>query len=330
MREETPLISIIVPVYNAYRFLTECVESIENQTIDSRQVILVDDGSKDESGKLCDSLCQRYSDIIVIHKENGGAASARNAGLNIATGAYIGFVDSDDYLDSGMYEDLYQALVCEDAMMACCNWYRHMEINGKVSIEKVEKDRITERVRLSNQDAIKRLLLDQGITYSPCDKLFRRELFEGVRFPEGNLPSEDVPCIYQIISSCTSIVHTGKFLYYYRVSEGSVTQKKFEKRNMVILKYMIDIVQDIKMHYKQLSEAGEFALLQSAASTYNRILLSETDKEFKAERRELEKFFRKEMIQVIKNKYLVANAKLAYVLIGLGAYPFLIRLRRYE
>ena len=126
--KEDYLISIIVPVYKVEKYLQECVTSIQNQTYRNLEIILVDDGSPDKSGKLCNEYAKRDSRIKVIHKVNGGLSSARNAGLKIAKGEYIGFVDSDDYIRKNMYEKLLDACIQNKTEIAACNY--NYVING--------------------------------------------------------------------------------------------------------------------------------------------------------------------------------------------------------
>jgi len=117
-------ISIIVPVYNVERYIRKCVKSLINQTYKNIEIILVNDGSPDNCGQICDDFAREDRRIVVIHKENGGLCSARNAGLSVATGKYIGFVDSDDWIRADMYEYLYINAKSHDADIACCNYYR--------------------------------------------------------------------------------------------------------------------------------------------------------------------------------------------------------------
>ena len=117
-------ISVIVPVYKVEPYLKQCVDSIINQTYKNLEIILVDDGSTDNCGKICDEYASKDNRIKVLHIENGGPAVARNAGLDIATGKYIGYVDSDDYIEPDMYETLYNAMIKTNAGLVVCNWYR--------------------------------------------------------------------------------------------------------------------------------------------------------------------------------------------------------------
>lgn len=128
-------ISIVVPIYNVEKYLDQCVKSIINQTYKNLEIILVNDGSIDNSGKICDKYKRQDNRVIVIHKENGGSSDARNVGIQIATGKYIGFVDSDDYIEKDMYEFLYNNMINENADISCCNrfllWSNKKQIYGE-------------------------------------------------------------------------------------------------------------------------------------------------------------------------------------------------------
>lgn len=325
MQKENPLVSIIVPVYNSQAHLAQCIESIERQTVACKEIILVDDGSTDGSGSICDAFERKYGDIVVIHKENGGPSSARNEGLKNASGMYVGFIDSDDYIEKDMYECLLDAMKRERCAIGCCNWLRHIETQGGISIKPEEGNIIADYTKMDTNQTLRKLLLNQGMTYSPCDKLFEKSLFDEVQFPEENLPSEDIPCVYAILSRCENVVHIGAPKYYYRLTEGSRTQKKFAKANMSTHRYMLDIKKDIEERFPELNKEADFALFQSAASIYNRIVTDECQGEFLTERREFESFFRKQISRVLGNPFLNRNAKMADVLLALRLYPFLLK-----
>ena len=129
--KEKPLISVIVPIYKVEKYLNKCVKSIINQTYKNLEIILVDDGSPDNCGKICDKLAERDDRIRIIHKKNGGLSSARNAGIEIANGEYIGFVDSDDYIDNDMFETLYNNIKDNNADLSIIG-YQIETIDNKV------------------------------------------------------------------------------------------------------------------------------------------------------------------------------------------------------
>lgn len=327
MQQKMPLISIVVPVYNVEKYLRECVESIEAQTITDREIILIDDGSTDTSGQVCDELAQRHSDVVVIHKENGGAASARNVGLEVAKGQYIGFVDGDDYIEPDMYQSLYEALVREHCSVACCNWFRHVQKKGEVQI-------IPDEVKIPNyqvmdrESVLRSLLLNTGMTYSACDKLFARELFSDIRFPKGKRPSEDTNCVYKVLKLCNTVVHIGEAKYYYRLNLESVSQSKFRKEYMSTFEYMKEIGEDVATQNPSLKAEAMFAVIQATTAIYDRMIRDGVEKECHSEKTMIEIFLWKNIRDVLGNRYLSRNAKIGILAMSLKCYPMFLKLRK--
>ena len=173
------LVSIIVPVYNVEKYLSKCIDSILAQTYKNLEIILVDDGSKDNSGTICDEYSKKDKRIKIIHKPNGGISDVRNHGLKIATGDYIGFVDSDDYIAEDMFETLVSLLEKNDADISIVSFYEYY--NGKlIGVRENENVEIMNKV-----EAIKELLIDRKIQSYTWNKLFKKELFDGLQFPVG-------------------------------------------------------------------------------------------------------------------------------------------------
>ena len=211
------LISVIVPVYNVEKYLRRCIDSIINQTYTNLEIILVDDGSPDNCGKICDEYADKDSRIKVIHQQNGGLSAARNAGLDIATGDYIGFVDSDDYIAPEMYEKLYEALVQSDADVSICNFQRVDEEGNRLKTrEKINNDIFT------NYQALTELQGNKGLCFIiVCNKLFNKALFNEVRFPLGK-KCEDNYIAHKLIYNSKRAVCIDDILYYYLQRETSI------------------------------------------------------------------------------------------------------------
>lgn len=322
-------LSIIVPVYNAQLYLEECIDSLEKQTVLKRQIILVDDGSTDASGEICDQLQKKYNDVQVIHTENGGSAKARNVGLSVAKGTYLGFVDSDDYIAPNMYELMIQMLEKYDADIACCNWYRHFDEPGKqYRLEEDVHCKIKEEQSFETQACMKRLFLNEGMTYSPCDKVYKRCLFDGVFFPEDAMYAEDIPCIYQVLKRAKRVVHTGETLYFYRVSTGSKTQSKFQKGQMLSFHFLREIENDVVNRFPLLEQEITFAVVQTATDLYEQIIKTNQKKEFAGERQEIEQCLRQNLSKIISNTYLLSNVKLVVISIIGRFYKLLMLIRR--
>lgn len=212
------LISIIVPVYNTMKYLVRCVESILNQTYKELQIILVDDGSTDGSGALCDDYAAKDKRIFVIHKENGGLSSARNAGLDVAAGKYIGFVDSDDYIEADMYEKMLHEIERHSADMCICSSYDEEE-NGKKDISITEHSEII----LNSEQALERLNPFYDFGMAVWSKLCRTEFFHDIRFPIGKT-CEDYYVTPLLFDKCKAIVYLPLPLYHYIQREGSITK----------------------------------------------------------------------------------------------------------
>ena len=187
-----PEISIIVPVYNVEKYLTRCIDSILNQTFTDFELILVDDGSTDKSGVICDKYSKIDSRIKVIHSKNEGAAQARNYGLDIAKGKFIGFVDSDDYINRDMYQILYENINKYNCDICVCG---HQSFQDKVKV--AFEDSKEEIIEFDNKLALKNYFLDyedsERVMYTIIwDKLYRRELFKNLRFPKGKFVKMDM------------------------------------------------------------------------------------------------------------------------------------------
>lgn len=215
-------ISIIVPVYNVKEYLEKCINSLVKQTYENLEILLVDDGSTDGSGAICDAWAKRDVRIFSFHKENGGLSDARNFGLERATGDYIGFVDSDDFVHPQMYEILFDAMKEKDAQVAACDFARENEEDFR---KPVDASRISHQV-LGGEEALANLNLPLSTV---CNKLFSKDLFAGVRFPKGRA-HEDEAVIHRLLAPCKRIVKASCPLYFYLVREDSIMHSVSEKR----------------------------------------------------------------------------------------------------
>ena len=212
---EKPLLSIIVPVYDVENYLQKCIDSILAQTFTDFELILVEDGSPDNCPALCDAAAAKDARIRVLHQKNGGLSAARNAGLDAARGAWIGFVDSDDYIAPEMYETLYKAVQSTGADLALCD-YAEVDEAG-VPCQSMH-------VRLGKKDFTGRELLKNAtdsMIQPAWNKLYRRAVFAQLRYPEGKL-NEDLFLIPKICLQIQKAVVVPKALYYYVQRGGSI------------------------------------------------------------------------------------------------------------
>ena len=208
-------ISVIVPVYNVASYLPQCMESLLNQSYKALEIILIDDGSTDDSPALCDGYARLDKRVRVIHQNNGGAASAKNAGLHIATGEYLTFVDSDDYLELDAYAFMVAAMETHGADVVQCGYrdvFTHSQINRLSSDETVKYTKI-DYLRRYTQDWTCALL---------WDKLYKRSLFGGVFFEEGHIVDDEF-FTYQGIMNAQMVIYLPRIVYNYRKRKSSVT-----------------------------------------------------------------------------------------------------------
>ena len=219
--EHTPLISIIVPIYNIQDCLARCVHSITAQTWRQMEVLLVDDGSTDATGTLCDTLAKEDPRIRVFHKENGGSSSARNLGISEARGEYLGFVDSDDYIEPDMYEKLVKAALEYEASVVQIG-RNEVDKDGNVLPDICVPPQKTERI--GSGDFMRELLMHRG-DCSFCTKLIRRELLGEQRFPEGVL-NEDFHLLVKLLPGIKEVISLPGYAYHVFYRIGSNTRKK--------------------------------------------------------------------------------------------------------
>jgi glycosyltransferase involved in cell wall biosynthesis len=237
-----PLISVIVPVYKVERYLNECVDSIINQTYKNLEIILVDDGSPDNCPAICDEYAKIDKRIKVIHKQNDGVSSARNAGIDIAKGEYISFVDSDDYVDKEYINVMYLTAISNNVEYVCCGYKRvynntETKINGDSSLIIIEKE-----------DYIKQVLNVQN-GYGFCHmKLIKRTLLDNIRFNERIEVGEDALFNIQLCFNIKKVAILKKCLYYYRFNSNSVV-RKYDDNYIYKYKLSMDLMDNIIRTY---------------------------------------------------------------------------------
>ena len=230
-----PIISIIVPVYNVEKYVAKCIESIIKQDMEEIELLMIDDGSTDNSGKICDEWAAKDSRIKVMHIENRGVSSARNLGLELAQGEYIGFVDSDDYIHKSMYRVLYNTLIEEHADMVVCDFAKVYE-GEKTPVNEQEHIDI---YKFTNMEALMQLHKESFKWNIVVNKLYKRELFKEVRFTEGII-FEDMDIMHKIIYQCEKILYINQTYYYYYQRSGSILRSEYTLKKIDKVKVLED------------------------------------------------------------------------------------------
>lgn len=224
MNDTNSLISVIVPIYNVEQYLSRCIESIISQTYSNLEIILVNDGSTDESGKIAERFAEKDNRIIVLNQENGGLSAARNTGLRKAKGSYIGFVDSDDYIDPDFYKELLSLIKSND----------EVDISSGIDVGVYDGGLIVEDKSINDQIIISReqlihffLFRNGGPSSGVCNKLFKRKVIQDLFFPKGFI-NEDSVWLASVYKRSCSLGWTSKSKYYYCHREGSITRSSFK------------------------------------------------------------------------------------------------------
>ena len=243
------LISVVIPVYNVERYLQRCLNSVVSQTYKNLEIILVDDGSTDLSGKICDEWASKDNRIVVIHKTNGGLSSARNTGLDVAKGRYIAFVDSDDYVEKDYVKTLVKVLEEEKVDVAVCGfWYlykNHLEQKGYSGT----------CILMSQIDYLQFFLTDWtcGLIWN---KIFKRKVVNGIWFEEGHIIDDEF-FTYKAIINCNRVALFEDPLYYYRMRATSVMSSSSEYVERILLdkiKYTKERFENVTKSYPQLKQ----------------------------------------------------------------------------
>ncbi len=299
------LISIIVPVYNVEQYISKCIDSIINQTYKNIEIILVDDGSSDRSGCICDEYKEKDNRIIVIHKENGGMSDARNVGLKVASGKYIGFVDSDDYIEYDMFEKLYNNIIQYNANISMCSFI-HEFPSGEKKEGKIFDKQIT---ILTPMEALKNLIVEKNLSNHLWNKLYERKLFEDIIFPFGK-KMEDVSTLYKLFEKANTLVYDNSIEYHYIQRGNSIMGKidlklindteesVFEKNSYLKNKYP-----DLE-DYINIENIKTYKLLHYYAKigNYNSLIESDKYEEFYKIYKELYPKYRKDIKKLLDRK----------------------------
>lgn len=315
------LLSVIIPVYNTEKYLDKCIYSVVNQTYNNLEIILIDDGSTDNSLNKCNEWKQKDERIVVIHKENGGLSSVRNEGLEIAKGKYITFVDSDDYIDINMYYSMMDEFKNDDVEIVTCG------------VNRIKNGRIRQlclpgrKLKLTSKEAIAKMLCEDEIDVSCCNKIFEVKLFNNLHFPIGK-NFEDMSVIPIIISKAKKIVCLPSAFYFYSYRNDSITNGIFTENNAEALMQIKDIAKNLYEEYPILKNKikifkGHFAIINLRIywnSSYdNRIYYNVAYKQYMD-------ILVKSSIAMIFSNYSSYRKKIEIILLLTGIYPLFLRL----
>ncbi len=307
-----PKVSVIIPVYKAEKFIHECIESVLNQSFSDIELILVDDGSPDNSGAICDEYAMKNNGIKVYHQKNGGVCAARNKGLDMATGDYILFLDSDDYMPIDAVETLYNDAVQNNAGIAIGRMF--------CNTESTKTDNSLEV--WSGMEALTRGAEDHPALYGCCTKLFKRELVGDVRFVEGRKVHEDGYFLFLAMIKLPTITVRNKCTYIYRNNPDSASHEAFSEKYFDVLYFFNLKKKIIDEQFPELSEKFNNKLVK-AHITMLHLFCKTKDKKYNKDVKHSIKMVRK------YSKYFipaVSGEKKFFLIVKYGGYPLFRRL----
>ena len=319
------LVSVIVPIYKVEPYLRKCLDSICAQTHQNLEIILVDDGSPDGCGAICDEYAEKDARVKVIHKTNGGLSDARNAGLDMLTGDYVAFVDSDDWIEPTMYETLLENLKQFQADMAFGGVVDDLEQDGTVTV-----------VKNSNYGAVP---FSEGKTeamkryfhgsWAAWDKLYKAELFDGIRYPIGEI-NEDEAIVLQLLDRCETVCYTNEIFYHYmrRMNGQSITTSTFSAKKLAWPRHCRDNLAFVREKYPELELDAAARYRGSLLWALREIALS--GESFREEVRQLKKELRTNAALFRKVPFENRQNQLRYDLLKcfpLGVYRAILHLR---
>lgn len=310
------LISVIVPVYNVEQYLNRCIVSIINQTYDNLEIILIDDGSTDNSGKICDSFSKDDNRIKVFHKKNGGLSDARNFGLEKAIGNYIVFVDSDDSIEEDAISYLYKLITTYNTDISISN-INLIYNDKKNTIKNNQKE-----ILLDNNEIIEKMLYGRSYYISSCGKMFKKQLFKNIRFPKGRL-YEDVGTIFKLYNLSNNIICGFEYKYNYFIRANSITNKDFSEKEFDLIDMTNEMCDFVSKKYPELKDAINYR------KTFAKISLICKKNYVYKKNDKIIKEINKEYKNILKNKKSSKRTKIAVILLHINPRIFFITWKLY-
>lgn len=301
-----PLISVIVPVYNVERYLNQSVQSVLRQDYHNLEIVLIDDGSTDKSGKICDKLAKQDSRIKVIHKKNGGVSDARNVGIHESKGDYITLLDSDDEIDSDYVSYLYSLIERYKCPMSLCT---HREYYEKTQ-NTAEYGNHEERV-LDAKTCLWMMCYHDQVSTSAWAKLYHKDLFTNIEYPVGK-KFEDIGTTYQLFIKSKKVACGFMPKYTYRIRENSITTSKYDVSKLDMLEMTDKMARDVLTIYPELSKAVARRRMYARFSTLNQLIGTHRAEKIKSE---ITKYIKKGALKLLFDKYAPIRDKIAVLLL---------------
>lgn len=310
------LVSIIIPIYNVQKYLKKCLDSVINQKYKNLEIILINDGSTDNSLDIAINYKNKDKRIKLFSQTNQGLSAARNTGLKNATGKYITFVDSDDYITPDYVSYMYDLLKRNNfkSSLAICSLMNIFEKSGK----QVNMGNGLE-CTLSGKECIKKMCYQDLVDTCAYAKLGSRELYKNFSFPTGKV-FEDIGTTYKLFEKCKTVECGFKPKYYYYIRSNSITTRKFDNSKLNLIEMTDKMAKDVIQFYPDLSKAVLRRQVYSRFSTLNQTLEAKKSSNIKRIQRNLIDYIKKNGKQIVSDPNVSKRDKLAYIILNIG-YP---------
>ena len=303
-----PLISVIVPIYKVEAYLSRCIDSIINQTYKNLEIILVDDGSPDNCPKLCDDYAKKDDRIRVIHKQNGGLSDARNAGMKVANGDYISFIDSDDYVSSDFIETLYEIMISENSDIVECSVVKFYEDNNFADYN--DDLSVTNYTTL---DGLSALIDENPFHQHVWNKLYKAKLVLDIPYAVGKL-NEDEFWTYQVFGRAKKVTKINKTMYFYFQRESSIMGNNYNLKRLDALEGKANRQKYIDKNYPEISKQSKIDLYGSCIFAYQSVLKYMAGKDKKKAKEIIKKYRKQYSLTLSEIKTIKDGSKKYFIL----------------
>jgi glycosyltransferase involved in cell wall biosynthesis len=310
-----PLISVIVPIYKVEQYLKQCVDSILNQTYRNLEVILVDDGSPDGCGAICDEYAAQDRRVIVLHKQNGGLSDARNAGMKAMRGEYLMFVDSDDLLTEDCIETLYQLIIEYRAELVIGSSDRIDEHGAALP----SVDNVYTNTQVFDRAGAMKDMLTHGC--SAWARLYSRTAHENIFFPKGEI-NEDEAIVLRILERCERVVATDKVIYHYRCRSNSITTKDFSKKKLIWKDHCEANYLFIQKQYPELAPYAAARYCGSLLWSITEIAMLDDWSDYRLDEKEIMKALKENRAIFHQISFSLKRDKIRYFILSIFGFQF--------
>lgn len=315
------MIDVIIPVYNVENYIERCVNSLLNQTYSDYRILLIDDDSTDNSGKICDELADKNEKVIYYHIENKGIAAARNFGIQISTADIVTFVDSDDFVDTKYLERLLNAMERAGADLLISGLTDVWDLTPIKEPDEKELIETPER-----GEVIRRIFAQEVIDVSPCAKLYNRKLFDNIQYPEGEI-YEDMKIIIKLLEAADKIAITSYSGYYYYQRSGSIMHSDMSRDRVTLMETMERYVRYVGDKYPEAAEAVKIRYIRCGFHVMNRAMFAS---EYEDYAMDLRKILCNNRGYILKSGNFKRHEKIAVIILGINTKLYKMMLGNYR